>query len=67
MKRSLAWEAASTASSNVDAGLAGLEALVGVPAGLDDAGELLLLVGGEKRNPADLVQVQANRIVHFRR
>ena len=37
--------------------LAGVEALLGLAALLDDLGELALLLGGEERHHADLVEV----------
>ncbi len=49
------------------AGLAGLRATRGLPAGLDDAGQLLLLIRREKGHLADLVEVETNGIVHDKR
>ena len=50
----------------VQEGNLGLEPALGLPAGLDHARQLLLLIGREERHLADLVQVQTNRIIHDR-
>ena len=52
--------------AQVGALLAGGEALSGLAPGLDDAREFFLLVGSEQRHLADLVEVQADRIIHDR-
>ncbi len=50
--------------ADLSALLAGLETLAGLDAGLDDLGELALLLGGEQRHEADLVEVLTYGITH---
>ena len=64
MNRSLALAASRTWRFRARALLASFELLSGFAAGLDDAGELALVLGGEQRHLADVVEVEANGIIH---
>ena len=64
MKRSLASAALATDAFERGALLAGGEALGGLAAGLDDAGELALFLRIEQGHLADVVQVQSDGVIH---
>ena len=64
MNRSLASAAAATAAFRAAPRLPLASSLGGLPAGLDDAGQLALLLSVEQRNLADVVQVQTDGVVH---
>ena len=64
MNRSLASAAAATAALRAAPLLAVGELLGGLAAGLDDAGELALVLGGEEGDLADVVQVEADGVIH---
>ena len=57
MKRSLASAALAGEAAVLGGVVAGLDGGAGLHARLDDLGQLALLVGGEQRHEADLVEV----------
>ena len=64
MKRSFASAAAATAGLQVGGPLAGLELLGRFATGLDDARQLALVLGGEKGDLADVVEVETDGVIH---
>ena len=64
MKRSLASAAAADRRLEGGALLAGGEALGGLAAGFDDAGQLALFLSIEEGDLADVVQVETDGVVH---
>ena len=64
MNRSLASAAAATAAFRATLRLPLASSLGGFAACLDHPRELPLVLGGEQRDLADVVQVQTDRVVH---
>ena len=64
MNRSLASAPLRASAAVLGGVLAGLDGGAGLHAGLDDLGELALLLGGEQRHEPDLVEVLTYGICH---
>ena len=64
MNRSLALAASRTWRLRCYATLAGVELLLGFATCLDDPGELTLVFRGQQRHFADIVEVEANGVIH---